>query len=325
MGLETTPIPSGAEGLKELVALSGQARGIEIVTLIAPEGMEGVPAYIPAAIHHGTTPALNSVAGLFEAYREHPRRKTGTAHALTLASFIHLVNRHKTADSAIFADTNWEKPSFQAVIDYHGLNGELGEVATREQVAAARGTPANLKHRVAYEFPLSNEWKAWVKADNSWMEQGEFAEFIRDHVAELVSPFDTERVEIEREFQTTVAVPADLLRLSRGLQVNVESVVKQAVTLETGEGQISWEETHKDTDGKPLKVPGAFVLSVAPFFGGNAIRMPVSLRYRAGGGKVKWGVLLYRPDIYVTERVRTDLDTVAAETGLPAFEGTPEA
>lgn len=325
MGLETTPIPSGAEGLKELVALAGQARGVEIVNLIAPPGMQGVPEAIPVAIHHGTQPTINGVASLFEAYRDHPRRKTGTARALTLASFIHLVNRHKTADSAVFADTNWEKPAFQAVIDYHGLNTELGDFATREEVESVLGTPANLKHRVAYEFPLSNEWKAWVKADGEWMEQGQFAEFIRDHVAELVSPFDPERIEIERQFQTTVATPSDLLRLSRGLQVNVESVVKQAVTLETGEGQISWEESHRDAEGKPLKVPGAFILSVAPFFGGNAIRMPVSLRYRAGGGKVRWGVVLYRPDVYVTERVRTDLDTVAHETGLPTFEGTPES
>lgn len=326
MGIESTPIPSGAEGLKELVTLAGQACGIEIVTLKAPKGLEGVPEDIPAAIHHGSTPALNSVASLFEAYRDHPRRKTGTARALTLTSFIDLVNRHKTAHSALFADTNWEKPAFQAVIDYHGLNA-IVEAPTPTPIAGetAVGTPANLKHRIAYEFPLSNEWRAWVNANDTWMEQGTFAEFIRDHLAELASPFDAERIEIERQFQTTVASPADLLRLSRGLQVNVESVVKQAVTLETGEGQISWEETHKDAEGKPLKVPGAFLLSVPPFFGGEPVRMPVSLRYRAGGGKVRWGVLLYRPDVFVTERVRGDLDRAARETDLPAFEGAPEA
>lgn len=324
MGTETTPIPSGAEGLKEFTALAAQARGIEIVTLTAPPGLEGVPAAIPVAIHHGTTPALNSVASLFEAYRDHPRRKTGTARALTLTSFIDLVNRHKTADTAVFADTNWEKPSFQAVIDYHGLNAVV-EAPTLIAGEDAVGTPGNLKHRIAYEFPLSLEWKTWVKAHDAWMEQRVFAEFIRDNLINLAAPFDAERITIEREFGTTVASPADLLRLSRGLQVNVESVVKQAVTLESGEGQISWEETHKDADGKPLKVPGAFLLSVAPFFGGEPVRMPVSLRYRADGGKVRWGILLYRPDAYVTERVRDDLDRVAKDTGLPTFEGSPES
>ncbi|MDQ0349769.1 DUF2303 family protein [Ancylobacter vacuolatus] len=323
MGQQVTSIPSGAEGIKELVALAHQARGVEIVNLIAPPGLEGVPEAIPVAIHHGTTPALNSVASLFEAYRDHPRRKTGTARALTLTSFIDLVNRHKTADSAVFADTNWEKPGFQAVIDYHGLNAIVEEPSSLAGETAI-GTPANLKHRVAYEFPLSNEWKAWTQAHGEWMEQGRFAEFIRDHLAELAAPFDPERIAIEREFETTVASPADLIRLSRGLQVHVESAVKQAVTLESGEGQISWEETHKDHDGKPLKVPGAFLLTVAPFFGGEPVRMPVSLRYRAGGGKVVWSILLYRPDTFVTERVRDDLNRVAKETMLPTFEGSPE-
>lgn len=324
MGNEITPIPSGAEGLKELVALAGQARGLDIVTLKAPAGLEGVPAEIPAAIRHGTTPELVGVERLFEAYREHPRFKIGTAKALTLNSFIDLINRHKTPDTAVFADTNWEKPSFQAVIDYHEQNGVFAAPPEVEGEYPV-GTPGNLKHRIVYEFPLSDEWKAWVKADGERHNQAEFAAFIEDHIAEISSPTEAEVIALERDFQTTIATGADMLRLSRGLQVNVNAVAKSAVTLQTGEGQITWSEEHLDGGGQKLKVPGIFLLNIAPFFMGEKARIPVRLRYRYGGGKVDWFFAIYRPDVHVTERVRTDLDIVGEGTLVPTFEGFPEA
>lgn len=325
MGTENTPIPSGAEGLKELVALAGQARGIDIVPISAPDGAEGLPATIPVGLRHGTTPELVDLSKLFEPWREHPRRKTGTATAQTLESFIALVNRHKTDDSAIFADTSWEKPSFQAVIDYHEQNGITVDGAAAQPPENYVGTPGHLRHRIAYAFPLSEEWQAWVKMDGEPMSQADFAAFIEEHIRELASPLDTEKVEIERDFMTAVATPADMMKLSRGLQVNVNSVAKAAVTLQTGEGQIAWSEEHNDADGKPLKVPGVFILNIAPFFMGDKARIPVRLRYRLNGGKVVWSFSIYRPDIHVTERVREDLDRVGRDTGLPTFEGAPES
>lgn len=328
MGTENSTIPSGAEGLKELVALAGQARGLEITTVKAPAGMLGVPAEIPAAIRHGTTPELSSVASLFEAYRYRPERKRGTAGALTLRSFIDIVNRHRTTASVVFANTDWKKPHFEAVIDYHERNDVAGEIdADTGEVkdeAIFAGLADNLKHRIRYEFPLSEEWQAWIEVNGEKLDQTTFAAFLEDHIAELASPTDAEKIALERDFQTTVATPAQVIALSRGLQVNVNSQVKNAITLQTGEGQILWEQTHTDGEGKPLKVPGIFLLSVSPFFMGDPVRIPVRLRYRAGG-KIDWYLHLYRPDAHITERVREDLDTVGIATSLPTFEGSPEA
>jgi Uncharacterized conserved protein (DUF2303). len=314
-----TTIAGGADAIKELTALAAQARGIDIAVIKAPEGLRGVPAEAPVGIRHGTQPEAFSLASLFEAYRTRPAAKKGTATALTLRSFIALTNRHKTVHSAIFADTSWRAPSFTAVIDYHELHIEAGDEA-----AVVVGQPDNGKHRIRYDFPLSEEWKEWIKFDGERMGQGDFAAFLEDRITELSSPTDAERNALERDFATRVATPAELVTLSRGLQVNVEAQVKNAVTLQTGEGQIVWEETHKDADGKPVKVPGIFLLNIAPFFKGEKIRIPVRLRYRPAGGKLTWFYQIYRPDQYVTERVRDDLLTVAAETGLPTFEGAPE-
>jgi uncharacterized protein YfdQ (DUF2303 family) len=304
-------IESDAATLEKLTDLAAQARGGQLIDVKAPEGVKGVPDTIPALLIAGTTPQLKDVFALFEPWRTKPAAKHGTARALTLESFIALTNRHKTADSAVFADTTWTKPSLTAVIDYHeAKNG---------------GEPDNLHHRIAYEFPLSDEWKAWIKTNGEAFKQIDFAAFIEDRIAELTAPTSDEARYFEDLFATKIATPAELVTLSRGLQVNVESRVKNASVLQTGAAQIVFEEEHRDAGGNVLKVPGLFLLSVAPFFMGEKARIPVRLRYRVSGGSILWFYQIYRPDLAVTQRVRDDLDIVAEQTELPTFEAAPEA
>jgi uncharacterized protein YfdQ (DUF2303 family) len=304
-------IEADAATLEKLTDLAAQARGGELIDIAAPEGVKGVPATIPALLIAGTTPKLTDVSTLFEAWRTKPAAKRGTARALTLESFIALTNRHKTAESAVFADTTWTKPSLTAVIDYHeAKNG---------------GEPDNCKHRIGYEFPLSDEWKAWIKTNGEPFKQMDFAAFIEDRIAELTAPTSDEAHYFEDLFATKIATPAELVTLSRGLQVNVESRVKNASVLQTGAAQIVFEEEHRDAGGNVLKVPGLFLLSVAPFFMGEKARIPVRLRYRVSGGSILWFYQIYRPDLAVTQRVRDDLDIVTEQTELPSFEAAPEA
>lgn len=340
MNDSSTAFPSG-EAIEAIKDLAVQAAGVSIQYVLHPLDGTGVPETIPVAIHHGAAPKLLGVAELFEPYRERPRRKVGTAHVLTLQSLIDLVQRHQTEHSAIFADTDWTKPSITAVIDYHEIDTVVGgmirvvdpgeddattnEAGMIDDPIVEIGAPAFGKHRIHYAFPLSEEWQAWVKLDGEVMNQLDFASFIEDHIAELWAPTDAEKIWIERDFQTSVATPAQLIQLSRGLQVNVEAKVKEARKLQSGEAQIAFEETHLGGDGKPLKVPGMFMLNVAPFFMGDKIAVPVRLRYRVKqGGGVLWFYQIYRPDQHVTARVRSDLRIVAEETGLPAYEGSPE-
>lgn len=297
--------------LAEAARLGAAAQGIEIVLIDAPEGFTGLPAKVPVALHRGETPAVNALANVLESYRLHPKRKQGTAEAQTFESFCELINRHKSEHSVIFADADWRKPSFTAVIDYHHLGVD--------------GQPDYGKHRVHYAFPLSEEWQAWNKMNGQKMTQEDFAYFLEDRVAELSAPTDEERIWLERDFATTVATPSQLVELSRGLQVNVASKVKAAHTLANGEGQIVWEESHQDANGAPLKVPGIFILSVPPFFMGDKMRIPVRLRYRAAGGSVTWFYQIYRPDQFITEHVRHALFDAREKTDLPAYEGKPES
>lgn len=286
--------------------LGAQAKGVELAA-IDTAGLTGLPAKVPVALLRGDSPEVESLRARLEEFRLFPERREGTAHADTLDSFVDLVNRHKVEDSVIFADPDWKKPSFTAVIDYH-----------RKQ---AGGEARFGRHRIHYAFPLSDEWKAWVEMDGRPMSQSDFAFFLEDRVAELASPTDGERNLYERQFATTVAVPSQIVELSRGLKVQVEQRVRQAVTLATGEGQIAWEEAH---DTGATKVPGIFMLAIAPFFMSEKTRLPVRLRYRLKDGKLIWSYQIYRPDLAIVEHVRAARNHAADATGLPSFDGRPE-
>ncbi|MBD9390166.1 DUF2303 family protein [Agrobacterium sp. AGB01] len=295
--------------IDEIKALADKA-GSELVIITLPEKISGVPHEVPAFVDRESG-TINSVKSIIDQYRTAPERKSGTAKTFTLESFIDLVNRHKTEDTVIFANTNWQKPSLTAVIDYHKFDSTEAD---------------NLKHRVSYDFPLSEEWEAWINLNNKPLSQSDFAEFIEDHISDLSGPDDAEELEYQQKFSFKVAFPNQLVELSRGLQVNADTRVKNVVSLQNGTAQIVFEEEHQtlDKQGNRIDVPGMFILSVPPFFGGETARIPVRLRYKKTPSGVVWLYQLYRPEFYVTEQVRRDLTRAAAETELPHFEGTPE-
>ena len=308
MAGEVLHLDGGA--IDKLAELGREAAGIYVDSIRLDGAIRGLPGEVPIGVRSGEHPEIVSVKQKLEEFRLFPERKAGTAKALTLQSFVDLVNRHKTENTAIFANSDWRKPSVVAVIDYHAV--------------APDGDPAWLKHRVSYEFPLSQPWQEWVGQNGEKMDQVDFATYLEDHIADLSSPEDAERADYERTFGTKMATPAELIQLSRGLQVFSGVQVKNAVTLQSGEASIVFEEEHRDAAGNRLQVPGLFILSIAPFFMGDLVRIPVRLRYRLVTGRLTWFFQIYRPDLAVTDRVRADLDIIRRDTALPVFEGAPE-
>lgn len=297
--------------VRALADIVAEAHGFKVAParLDETEAPEGLPHEVP--IGFGPKGEPLNLRPFFEHWRVAPERKRGTARLLSLDSYIELTRRHATPDSVIFADTDWKKPSFVTVVDYHELE--------------AGGAADFMVHRLTYAFPLSEEWKAWSEQNSKPMSQADFAAFVEDHIADLAAPTDDERAGAERDFAMTIATPSEVIQMSRGLAVQVESTVKTAVTLQTGEAQLVFEERHVGGDRSPLKVPGLVMLAVAPFFLGDKIRLPVRIRYRVREGKLIWSLAIFRPDQFVTEQIRADLEAVRVATGLPCFEGSPEA
>lgn len=305
------------------VAELARANAINITPIVSPDGAPGLPKHVPVQIDPKTG-AVKGLKALFDDWRSAPERKRGTAKVSTLESFIELTNRHRIVHSAIFANTDWRQPSLTTVIDYHQLHATAVADDKDAAIATEASAAAFGQHRVEYKFPLSEEWQAWVGMDKQVMNQGTFAEFIEDHISELASPHEDEVSYWEEKLGGKVAYPNELKMLSIGLKVHASTRVANHVTLQSGEGEITWAEEHRDMKGDKLVVPSLFIIQLPPFFMGEAIRVPVRLRYRVREGQVSWIFQMYRPDVYVTEQVMRDMERAARETGLPAYQGAPE-
>lgn len=310
---ETVSIPSDVQAIADLGA---DATSFKIETIKNSAGLVGVPDEVPVVFMKGRDPLSTSARSFFEAFRTRPERKTGKAAVETVESFIDLVNRHKTDDSVIFIKTgDCSAPTMTAVINYHPDGGKDDK---------GNSTAAFCDHQIVYEFPLSDEWKTWSEGNDLQIAQVDLANFIEDRIADLTDPTTAEIDDAANRFFTTVATPAKMMELSRGLQVNVESKVRSSTKLQSGEASIVFEEAHKDAAGNDIKVPGLFYLSIPAFVGGEKKRVPVRLRYRVINGVVTWRFELYRPDLIIREAIEKAVQSAKESTKLPVFYGEPE-
>jgi len=308
MAVET--LPQNGDAIRAVERLAKEAAGGLIAAEIKPPaGAVGLPEAVPVLFKAGANPELVSVAGELAKWRTAPECRQGQAVVTTLSSFIALAVRHKDAHSAIFARTLWPDPALTAVIDYHQTDG-----------AARYG-----KHRVHYAFPLTEEFKRWVASENKPMSQKEFAEFIEDNIMDLSVAMEAEAKTYEDQFRTKFAVPTDLIALSRGLEVNVGASIKNQVRLQSGEMSVRFDTTHTGADGQPLVIPGLFMLSLRAFIDGSEVRIPARLRYRPKDGGVVWFYQLYKWQDALRDRVVADAAVAQQQTGLPLYEGAPEA
>jgi uncharacterized protein YfdQ (DUF2303 family) len=303
-------IPNDAEGIRAIVELAQEASDIQILMLPTSGLGPGLPASVPLVLDRRKgEDAITGLKSIIDQYRLEPGSLIGVGTTTTLQSFIELVNRHKNEGSAVFAKTSWPAPALTAVIDYHGA-----------QAAARWG-----KHRITYAFPVTDEFKVWIEKNGKPMEQAEFASFLEDHAAELSAAYGPEAAEYETLFKEKFATPADLISLSRNLEIHVSAKVKRAERLQTGERTIEFVEDHLNAKGEQVDIPGIFMVSLPAFIDGENVRIPARLRYRVQGGSITWFYQLYRWQFWLRDQVKNDLDTVKQQTELPTFEGSPEA
>ncbi len=273
------------------------------------EGVGNTVRFVALPIGAGMM-KIESLKPIIDSYRLAPEYRKGTATALTLEGFIDLTKRHADKNSAVFAQILTTAPKLLAVIDYH----------------TADHKPRFGTHRVSYTYPTTPEWQAWLAKNGEKMGQEAFAEWIEDHIVEIGDPDEYgDRETVEALFRTKLATAADIFTLSKGLEVNVESNVKDFRTLANGAVQVSYEEIQKDGAGQPLVIPGLFIVRIPFFVGGEAVELIARLRYRKEGARLRWFYELWRWEVAFRTALMGDLATIAEVTGLPVFEATPEA
>jgi uncharacterized protein YfdQ (DUF2303 family) len=296
------PAATEAEAIAKLVK-----NGREMHVFEAARG--GVEKADFAAVPEGIK--LESLKRFTDEYLRHPERKRGTAQLKELGSFIDHVNRHKDGSSVIFADPHPERPKLLAVYDYNH---------------PGTGEPRWGEHRAKYGFPLSDEWKAWRAADNQEMPQKKFAAFLEDRIVDLLDPSTATKAakELAQQIGCAFGTPGKVLEVSRGLSVVVEAKLADHHTLSSGETQVTYHESHSDTTGKPISVPGAILLGIPVFKGGDRFEIGARLRYRAPASGLVWWFTLYRTDRIFDFAFKEALKKVAEATSLPVLIGKPE-
>ena len=263
--------------------------------------------------------SLHSLKPFEDERRGAPERREGTATHTTLDSFCAGVRHFADEDSAIFAEDTPSAPKLLAVFDYHRAN----QTIEGENI---EGAPRFGRHRAVYNFPLSPEWVAWVNVGQRELSQRALCEFLEQHVIDVVDPaaIGEKTKQFVAQLGITLADPSQVLTIARGLEVKVDTKIVQAVNLSTGETEFTFEESHRDKSGAPVRIHRGFAVQLPVFREGAPYVLVVRLTYRK-----KDGELLFRLAIQQADRAFRDAFTEACtdaqrETGVPLFFGTPE-
>ena len=270
-----------------------------------------------------------------DSIREIPLHRTGHAQFTRLDSLIAHVNRFKNTETALFAcdDVANNNAAILAVIDYHDrVNSENGDVLTDAK-------PRRRNHTAKYNFPISDELKAWLDANDNPMGQQEFAEFLEDRITDVMpvpaflkdgtkakaeSNSDKELLDILVKIQGRPCGPEKLMELSRGLSITSHEDVKGIVNIASGEATIAFEETHMDEKGQKITVPNMFLIAIPVFKMGAPYRIPVRLRYRKSGPRIVWSLHVYSLEQVLDHAVNEACTHASTATGCPLYFGKPE-
>lgn len=166
----------------------------DITALIdAVKGMHGENEIIPVAnMAAGTTTLLvvpdgrtyHDLGAVLDKYLDRPRRLVESAAVGGTDAMIAYADRFKTPDSALFVDPSPDTPSLRLVVDYHSPAAR-----GQDDQFDAPPTPAHRQHTATYAFPLSDEMKAWRKAEAAGLMDAEtFAWLLQQRVNDISNP-----------------------------------------------------------------------------------------------------------------------------------------
>lgn len=329
---EKTEIPqiqmsTEGEVVRDLMADIGHHDPIEI-----PEKMDLTKPHLI------TTPNHRSVENLFDDHRAaaeflKPARRKGTARFADLASLIAWANRFKGETSALFAKPDMSAPTLTCIADYHAEGP--ADVMSATGDAGAR----HCHHRAVYDFPLSNEWKAWMGISGKGLDKDNMGEFIeaqakdimdpspavlKGNVSDKNQPWENRLIETAQKIEGRFGQLAQLLAMSRQFQVFETSDLKVATNRNTGEAEIQFLNEHKDANGQKLNIPNLIIIAIPVFLGGDPYRMAVRFRYRKSGPTVKFILSIYNPEKVFEAAFKEAVQEATTDTALPTFMGTPE-
>lgn len=224
-----------------------------------------------------------------------PARKVGHAQLTDTHSFGLYVNDHQEqGKTTLWGDRRQGR--ILAVFNGHQVSGD--------------GTPGWGDHRATLSLQKTPEWEAWNKASGQLVGQEQFANFLEDHQLEVVDPDG-----------------ATLLEVVTSIEATKGAAMKSAIRLDSGQVQVSYEETIEATAGKAgkLTIPTKVTLALTPFECGEPYKVEARFRYRLNNGALSLGVILDRPDDVLRAAFTDVVAKVEDDTSCTVLYGTPTA
>lgn len=299
---------------KALIDFAQNNAGFSTGTVQQPQADSAPYAVVPQGKR------LESLKPLLDAYRTAPERRKGTSKHTTVESLIAHANDYKDANSVIFVNEG-ENPSITAIYNYNKKGGDYD------------GGQRFGDHKAVYAFPLSDAWKEWTDQSGEPLDQLAFANFIEDHILDLMAvPSDKDKTPgaeniraIAEKLGLTIAGPEKILTLARGISVHENSKAVQIHNTTTGEMQVEFKSEHADAEGQRFTPPGLFLIGVPVFDKGAVYRIPVRLKYRLRGGAISWTFEVLKEDDYLADAIKDSVEMVGQQTLLTVYKGSPEA
>lgn len=233
---------------------------------------------------------LINVTADVEKAGDHPRRKRGVVQVKDVASLLAYCADQAAQEAAyIYADP--DQRTITAVLnDQRSTN------------------PGWRDHRVSFKAEYTPEFQKWLGHDGSGraMTQTEFAEFIEDNFADITEPAAHQLLEVATTIQATSGI-------------NFAS----AKRLQDGQTQLTYSENIEARAGATgaLAIPKEFALGLRVFKNGDGYKLRARLKYRLGGGSVKFWYELDRPERVVEDAFKGYVEQVREKSGYVVLLG----
>lgn len=248
-----------------------------------------------ACDHHiNDTPATLVPPGwelqLHPELRAAPARIEATVHLHTLASYIAYLKEYASPTSATFVDL--ATGMFRTIIDYH----------------TSPEDPAWCAYQALYTAPRTPEFSDWHKASGQRMTQTAFAEFIEDHLPDIVEP-----------------PAAEMAEISRSLNVDLNVKFQKAIRLDNGEVQLQFMEELNGSAGPKgqLKIPQVIKLGLPLFKGGDTYAVEARFKYRIKDGSLSMWFELIRIERLIADAIEGMAAQINEHTAPGLYFGNP--
>lgn len=217
-------------------------------------------------------------------FMDAPLRTRGVVNVQDAASFQSYFDMFKNDSTVLFSSE--KESNVTAVFDH----------STRE-------LPGFGEHKLVMRLKASSEWDAWIKMNGAKMSQITFAEFIEQHIKDIIEPDG-----------------ATMLEICHGIEATKNVEFKSGVRLDNGQVQLTYNETVQGSVQRGnIPIPQEFVIGVAPFKGGDLYRVVVLFRYRIEAGNLSLRFDIVNPGKVLEDAFKTELEKVEELVAMKAI------